>query len=116
MFFYAKICIIERKLMKELLMITEAKILIEALKLQKEKIRFQIDKVAESAMEKEGVKIPHVNIATGEKVEGLYDDMQWFKIGEWDCDKSPFGYCMYHRIADPSKDSCVFCKQPHERK
>lgn len=97
-------------------MINDAKQLIQGLRIQIEIFESQIEEVAEKAMKEKGVKIPHVNIATGEEVEGLYDDMQWFKIGGWDCDKSPFGYCMYHIIRDPAKDSCVFCKQPHERK
>lgn len=37
-------------------------------------------------------------------------------IGEWDCDKSPIGVCVYDRVEDPACDYCVFCHQPDERK
>lgn len=38
------------------------------------------------------------------------------RIGDWDCDKSPVGKCVYDIIEDSACDSCVFCHQPDERK
>ena len=32
------------------------------------------------------------------------------------CDKSPFGWCAYHRYEDQAHDNCIFCHQPQERK
>lgn len=37
-------------------------------------------------------------------------------IGDWDCDKSPIGKCVYDNIEDSAHDFCVFCHQPDERK
>lgn len=37
-------------------------------------------------------------------------------IGDWNCDKSPIGFCVYDIIEDPACDYCVFCHQPDERK
>ena len=38
------------------------------------------------------------------------------EIGEWDCDKSPLGLCVYDKVNDPALDDCIFCHEPHERK
>lgn len=37
-------------------------------------------------------------------------------IGDWDCDSSPIGFCVYDIVEDQSCDSCVFCGLPYERK
>ena len=34
----------------------------------------------------------------------------------WTCDKSPFGYCTYHKFEDRAWDHCLFCGEPYERK
>jgi len=34
----------------------------------------------------------------------------------WDCPKSPFGYCAYHKFDDRAWDNCLFCHDPYERK
>lgn len=34
----------------------------------------------------------------------------------WECEESPFGYCVYDRLEDPVMDDCVFCHDPEERK
>ena len=34
----------------------------------------------------------------------------------WGCPDSPFGYCAYNTINDPTHDSCLFCGMPQERK
>jgi hypothetical protein len=44
------------------------------------------------------------------------DEGQWYAVGDWDCDKSPFGLCTYHKINDRVKDHCIFCGLPYERK
>lgn len=36
--------------------------------------------------------------------------------GDWDCDKSPTGKCIYDEIEDSCWDHCVFCGAPDERK
>lgn len=43
---------------------------------------------------------------------------QWFTVGEgfWECEKSPVGICVYHKIHDRAHDSCIFCGEPEERK
>jgi hypothetical protein len=53
-----------------------------------------------------------------ESVKGqLKDPPMFYKIGVfWDCQKSPFGLCAYHRVTDKAHDRCVFCCQPEERK
>lgn len=62
-------------------------------------------------------RIPVLDMTTGEVIEGMYDDAQWFFISTaWDCPKSPFGWCMYHKIHDEACDGCVFCHEPYERK
>lgn len=34
----------------------------------------------------------------------------------WECSTSPTGYCVYDEKTDPVHDSCLFCKDPEERK
>ncbi len=34
----------------------------------------------------------------------------------WDCEKSPLGKCAYDFFEDPSRDDCIFCHDPQERK
>ncbi|MFW6002549.1 MAG: hypothetical protein ACOCQD_04345, partial [archaeon] len=73
----------------------------------------KITEEADKAMAQEGLKIPSVNIFTGEEYKDLYDDAQWFRVSPaWDCPDSPFGLCMYHIVHDPSQDCCVFCGHP----
>lgn len=73
--------------------------------------------IADKAMKSAKIKIPSIDTFTGEVSKGYYDNAQWFHIGvTWPCEKSPFGYCMYHNIHDPAKDNCVFCHEPYERK
>lgn len=36
-------------------------------------------------------------------------------IGEWKCEDSPIGYCVYDNIEDIYHDHCVFCEKPEER-
>lgn len=40
-------------------------------------------------------------------------EIEW---GDWQCNKSPVGKCVYDSIEDPACDCCVFCGQPDERK
>jgi len=87
--------------------------LFNSISIFEDKIIEEVDK----AMVQEGIKIPAVNITTGEEYKDLYDDAQWFKVSPvWDCPYSPVGLCMYHIVHDPRQDSCVFCGQPRERK
>lgn len=37
-------------------------------------------------------------------------------FGDWDCDKSPIGTCVYDRVEDPACDCCVFCNEPDDRR
>lgn len=41
-----------------------------------------------------------------------YDPM-YFQHGDWECDESPTGMCMY---TNRDYDSCIFCNDPDERK
>jgi len=34
----------------------------------------------------------------------------------WECEKNPFGWCMYDVDEDPVMDNCIFCGEPYERK
>ena len=34
----------------------------------------------------------------------------------WECEKSPFGWCVYNKLDDPAADQCLYCGQPLERK
>ncbi len=39
-----------------------------------------------------------------------------FSIGDWKCDKSPIGECVYDTVNDPYHDDCIFCHDSEERK
>lgn len=41
---------------------------------------------------------------------------QWYHVGEWECEKSPIGLCIYHYLDDRALDHCIFCGNPNERK
>ncbi len=47
-------------------------------------------------------------------ITGLQPDK--IRLGDWDCEKSPTGKCVYDIIEDPCRDHCVFCGEPDERK
>jgi len=34
----------------------------------------------------------------------------------WECEKSPFGYCVYDIWKDPAMDNCIYCGEPYKRK
>lgn len=38
------------------------------------------------------------------------------QIGDWYCDKSPFGICAYDLDEDSCCDECIYCGEPDERK
>lgn len=40
----------------------------------------------------------------------------WNTVGDWDCEDSPLGVCVYNHIEDPALDDCLFCGGPDERK
>ena len=44
------------------------------------------------------------------------DEGQFHKVGYWDCDSSPIGVCVYHKLKDQASDQCIYCGEPHERK
>ena len=33
----------------------------------------------------------------------------------WECEKSPFGWCVYNIDIDPAEDQCIYCGEPLER-
>jgi len=37
-------------------------------------------------------------------------------IGDWKCDTSPIGECVYDSANDTYHDDCIFCHEPDERK
>ena len=37
-------------------------------------------------------------------------------IGDWKCDNSPLGVCVYDDCEDRCHDNCIFCGEPNERK
>lgn len=37
-------------------------------------------------------------------------------LGFWDCENSPIGYCYYDGIDDYTRDYCLSCGDPSERK
>jgi len=37
-------------------------------------------------------------------------------VDGWNCEKSPLGKCAYGFFEDPSRDDCIFCHEPEERK
>ena len=49
------------------------------------------------------------------EVGSHYSDypFRYFSHGDWDCEKSPTGNCMY---TNHEYDSCIFCYEPDERK
>ena len=34
----------------------------------------------------------------------------------WECEKSPFSWCVYNIGKDPAEDHCLYCDEPYERK
>ena len=44
------------------------------------------------------------------------NDVMFLSPGDWDCEKSPIGYCLYHNVEDEYHDHCIICGQPEERK
>ena len=41
----------------------------------------------------------------------------WYPVSTfWDCEKSPIGCCMYNHNEDRVHDTCLFCREPEERK
>lgn len=42
-------------------------------------------------------------------------DPSEYDIGDWACDSSPIGICVYH-IDDTCQDDCIYCHDPDERK
>lgn len=47
-----------------------------------------------------------------------FDEGQWHKIAEWECNDSPVGRCVYNPYINFGRgiDSCIYCHQPIERK
>lgn len=48
------------------------------------------------------------------KQEGISDIYP--VVGDWKCEKSPIGHCIYNHFDDPVHDDCIFCHEPDERK
>lgn len=69
-----------------------------------------------------GISIRELKVSNKNHIHGLirdrYDkfDPEIHALGSWDCDRSPFGLCMYNNEYDPEKDDCIFCHKPDERK
>lgn len=64
-------------------------------------------------------KIDEIRYLRTQLVETLWADYHWMRhviTWEWDCEKSPFGWCAYNHREDRAHDDCVFCHQPEERK
>ncbi len=59
------------------------------------------------------LRMMEVNILDKHLSEG---EGQWHRVGFWPCNQSPVGLCVYHKIEDRLRDSCIFCHAPHERK
>lgn len=38
-----------------------------------------------------------------------------FYFGEWECEPSPVGKCVYNQVVDHDHDNCLFCHEPEER-
>ena len=76
------------------------------MKIDKKKIQKIQRKILELEWEINSILDKHLGV----------DEGQWHVVGEWDCLESPVGLCVYHFIKDPSKDMCIFCNFPHERK
>ena len=41
---------------------------------------------------------------------------QCHKIGTWECEDSPVGFCVYNPFEDKRLDNCIYCHKPNERK
>lgn len=39
-----------------------------------------------------------------------------YVLGSWECEKSPYGHCIYDHHVDPAHDICLVCELPEERK
>lgn len=38
-----------------------------------------------------------------------------FYFGNWECEPSPIGTCVYNQVVDRDHDNCLFCHEPEER-
>ena len=45
-----------------------------------------------------------------------FDGLAHIITYNWECEKSPVGWCVYHHWDDPAHDDCIFCHGPDERK
>jgi hypothetical protein len=103
---------------------------IEIVKYEQEEIKKKIEQVynqisvlseyiyeiAKEELDRIGYKLMYRD-RDGKEYPEIDEEIEWYYIStEWDCPKSPFGFCMYHKIHDPSYDCCEFCGDPLERK
>ncbi len=51
-----------------------------------------------------------------ENVRSEVEAPEHLALGSWSCLASPTGCCVYNEIKDFSKDCCIFCGDPEERK
>ena len=52
-------------------------------------------------------------------VRAMWPDYDWMTHAmdyEWECEKSPFGWCAFIHFTDRAHDHCIFCGDPSERK
>lgn len=78
--------------------------------MNKSEIKSQIDRLRE--IEESAMMVLDTHI---QSVIPTYNRLNHV-LGTWDCEKSPVGYCMYHRWEDTAMDGCLYCGEPHERK
>lgn len=45
-----------------------------------------------------------------------YKNLDAIGIGDWDCELSPIGTCVYDMDSVYGEDDCLFCHKPDERK
>jgi len=60
-----------------------------------------------------------IKIMVATEVRKTHPDIKSLDIHcpfQWECKKSPFGYCVYDTWKDSAMNNCIYCGEPYERK
>ena len=64
-------------------------------------------------------KLDEITSLRAQLVRAVWSDYDWMMhviTYQWECEKSPMGWCAYNYPKDPAHDDCIFCHWPNERK
>lgn len=83
---------------------------------RKNKIEDLTEQIIKLQGEIKNIIEPHVR----EAIEPHIEENLWFLdyvcVPHWNCDESPFGWCVYNKEKDSVWDNCIFCGKAYERK